>query len=356
LATAQDEEAAGIIEDLRADAARPLPEAVKALLGVYERVLRSGRTAALLQVPARVPDLGDKVETVRVLRLGLVGGYFAHAATRTSGVLRSEDSRQGAWVADSGGLTRREQSRIAAFLAKPERGGALPFDPTGGAALRAAKASLTLKARLERGGIWLWLIAALAVAAVFVAVERAVALAFLRAGVIRGAKRVPPLLRGGRFEAVKAECAKLGRRPEAVLLQTVLAARSNGSEALALAARDALDHAAAAAHARIGIVRLMAVLSPLVGFLGTAAGIAGAFRAVAGAGAPAPAATASGLADALIPLEAGLAAAVGAMILHGVLGAAADAVAARLEAAALEAVAAAADDRSAPLAVEEPVA
>src|SRR5262245_55727699 len=87
----------------------PLGDRIAALLDVYEKVLVKAATAAIVELPVLTSGAGAKVEKLRVLRVGFLGGYYARAAGREGGFVLSDSASRTGFVAESQGLRRDEQ-------------------------------------------------------------------------------------------------------------------------------------------------------------------------------------------------------------------------------------------------------
>lgn len=177
----------------------------------------------------------------------------------------------------------------------------------------------TLKLLLLRSGAeWvLWLLFALSVASIAVAVER---LAFLRrkGEDVRGlAGMLDAHLRAGRREAALAELSGLGS-VAATVASAGLRLAERGPEAAAKAMEGALALERKGLEARLAYLGTLGNNAPFVGLLGTVIGVVLAFDALgqvggAQAGAAASAAVMSAIAEALVATAVGIAVALPAV-------------------------------------------
>lgn len=130
-----------------------------------------------------------------------------------------------------------------------------------------------------------------------------------REGAARAARELPPTL------AALAALAVAGASPARLAVE--ISERT-----------DELD-------ANMAVLGTLAAVAPLLGFLGTAAGMIRAFMAIEDlAGAVTPAVLAGGIWEALVTTGAGLAAGIFGLLVHNILAARVDRMATRLEDAA----------------------
>ncbi len=349
LATAQDEQIFQAAGSLR-DAAHQAPgEQVTKLLEAYDRIIRYAQTAAFFQIPVRVPSAGgDRIANLKVLRLGLLGGY--HSAEGRGGFIVADAERAAGFAAVNEGVSRARQKEIGQIFQKPDKGGVLPFDVTGGMAIGALKTHDTLTAWFLRGGFWMWPILLAAAAGAYVTVERGVRLLAASKVIGRQAERVVALLREGCKEAALTECAK---RKDAVsaIVGIALAQREGGRERMEPAVQEVVVRTTRFLTARIGLLTVLAGVTPLLGLVGTAAGLSDIFRrsAVWGTGL---ASMGDGLAHALIATEASLIVAGACYLASALLRALGERARAKLEVGALSVMAAVARLEEAPLELE----
>jgi biopolymer transport protein ExbB len=312
----------------------PLGDRIAALLDAYDKVLVKAGTAAIVELPVLTSGAGAKVEKLRVLRVGFLGGYYARAAGREGGFVLSDSASRTGFVAESQGLRRDEQESIALFVLKPELGGKLPMDLSGGVGLASLQIREAPLRWFERGGAFMWPLLGLAALALLFILERTLALSIKSLSVHRAVGQVLALVRNGRVEAAEATCARLGGAAGDVF-HSALEHRNDGRSTLEAAVQAALLRQTPPFEARLGFISLCAALAPLLGLLGTVNASFGLFRALSILGFNDPRFLTGGVSEALITAEFGLMIAIPCILFRGLLGSLAERALGKLEAGAL---------------------
>ena len=330
----QDPQTLDTLAALRAALAEEPAGQVKPFLDICARVLQASRTADVTGMHLRVASAGGKIEPLRVLRLGNVAAYFSRPANREGGFVVEAPGEKTGFIAESRGLTPIQMERIVTTIQKPDKGGVLPCDVSGGTGLALLGKKETIAGWFLRGGVWMWPIVVLAVLAAYLILERAAVLLSSYLSASRKIRRITALVRAGRVEAAEAECEN-AKGTAARVCGAVLGHRSRERPILETAVQESLLRAAPHFQLRLGFISLVAALAPLAGFLGTVAGLVTTFQVldVVGLGDPRP--LTGGLADALIPTVAGLLVAIPCVLFRGLLGALAESSIGKLETGAL---------------------
>lgn len=193
---------------------------------------------------------------------------------------------------------------------------------------------MSIYSLFETGGLVMWALLALSIAAVATAAERSVVLARAQrgvAGLLSDLKRT--LLQKRAPEKARQLC-RPERGPVARLAAAGLA-RLNGSSRQLEAT---LERQAQKELRKLGrglrILATVAVTAPLLGFLGTVTGMIAAFDALVKAASANPALVADGIREALTTTAAGLVVAVPAQLLYSYLSSRLDKLTGYLEEAA----------------------
>jgi biopolymer transport protein ExbB len=176
--------------------------------------------------------------------------------------------------------------------------------------------SLNLLDQLAAGGTGIWVIGALSVLALAVALERFVRFRADRIAPPLLMDQVLPLWQANDWPAISERLA-----PEdsvlAQVLRFVLAHRQMEASALSTRAGDIASLALRRQQQRAYPLAVVATVAPLVGLLGTVVGMIEAFHVIASAGALGdPVLLAGGISKALVNTAAGLAVALPALGLH----------------------------------------
>ena len=176
--------------------------------------------------------------------------------------------------------------------------------------------SLNLLDQLAAGGTGIWVIGALSVLALAVALERFVHFRADRIAPPRLVDQVLPLWQAQDWPAISERLAQ-EHSVLAQVLRFVLAHRQMEASALSNRAGDIASLALRRQQQRAYPLAVVATVAPLVGLLGTVVGMIEAFHVIATAGALGdPVLLAGGISKALVNTAAGLAVALPALGLH----------------------------------------
>lgn len=158
---------------------------------------------------------------------------------------------------------------------------------------------------VERGGPVMWPLLALSVLGLTVMIWRWWALRQATTGVPTLMKALRSALMEGNIAEAIAICDR-HPGPIASIVKAGLIRASRPKEEVELALQDASAHELAVLERGLPILATVAMIAPLLGFLGTVTGMINSFEALASVGLNNPAAVAQGISEALITTAAGL--------------------------------------------------
>ncbi|MEZ7196242.1 MotA/TolQ/ExbB proton channel family protein [Pseudodesulfovibrio karagichevae] len=193
-------------------------------------------------------------------------------------------------------------------------GGVLPLDPSHGAALSLLQARRTLDDWVQGGGLLLWPILTIGLAALLVVLYKGARLFLARPC----PKDFPRRLRAARdadgWPGVERLLRSLPRSPAArVLLWTSPDADPDLRDKQL---QEGFLYELRRLESWLGFIAVMAAVAPLLGLLGTVTGMIDSFQAVTVFGTANPRIMSGGISEALITTQAGLGVAIPAMLLH----------------------------------------
>jgi biopolymer transport protein ExbB len=169
---------------------------------------------------------------------------------------------------------------------------------------------------LIKSGGWLML-------PILLASTLALAICLERAWTLRTSRVAPPDLLARVWQWIKSnqlDAAKLKELRESSPLGEILAAgllnSKHGREIMKESIEEAASHVIHGLERYLSLLGTIAVISPLLGLLGTVVGIIEAFMAVTATGLNDPALLAGGISKALITTAGGLVVAIPAMVMH----------------------------------------
>lgn len=157
----------------------------------------------------------------------------------------------------------------------------------------------------ERGGPVMWPLLALSVLAVTVAIWRWMALRQATRNLVPFMTSLRERVNAGDINGAIELCDRSGG-PVADIVRAGLQRLGRPKDEIELSLQDASAHELAELEKGLPILATIAMVAPLLGFLGTVTGMINSFEALASVGLNNPAAVASGISEALITTAAGL--------------------------------------------------
>lgn len=157
----------------------------------------------------------------------------------------------------------------------------------------------------DKGGPVMWPLLALSILGVTVIFWRWWALRQARAGVPAFLRDLRTTLVSGDVPAAIQVCER-HRGPVASIVKAGLLRYGRAAVEIERALQDASSHELAVLERGLPVLATVAMIAPLLGFLGTVTGMINSFEALATVGLNNPAAVASGISEALITTAAGL--------------------------------------------------
>ncbi|WP_338667911.1 MotA/TolQ/ExbB proton channel family protein [Pseudodesulfovibrio methanolicus] len=224
-------------------------------------------------------------------------------------------------------------------------GSVLPLDPSHGAALSLLQARRTLDDWIQGGGLLLWPILAIGLAALLVVLYKGARLLLARPCPGDFPRRLRIARDADGWPGVKRLLGSLPRSPAArVLLWTSPDADPDLRDKQL---QEGFLFELRRLESGLGFIAVMAAVAPLLGLLGTVTGMIDSFQAVTVFGTANPRIMSSGISEALITTQAGLGVAIPAMLLHQFLKQRVQALSADMEqqCAALQALLASEPDK-----------
>ncbi|MDY6829839.1 MAG: MotA/TolQ/ExbB proton channel family protein [Pseudomonadota bacterium] len=256
-------------------------------------MVATGRT---LTYSAEVVSRGGERTTADVVRVGAFN------------VVRADDGRYLTWEDETNRLVELVRQPAARYVDTAEGYVSAPtgeradfwLDPSRGALLSLLIRAPDLRERIDQGGVVGYIILALGVVALLLALERLVYLAVVSARVHRQMRQAEPDT-GNPLGRVLAVYAKN---------------RSEDNETLELKVGEAVLSETPRLTRFLPLLKIISVVAPLLGLLGTVTGMINTFQAMTLFGTGDPKLMAGGISQALVTTVLGLAVAIPAVLLH----------------------------------------
>jgi biopolymer transport protein ExbB len=156
-----------------------------------------------------------------------------------------------------------------------------------------------------KGGPVMWPLLLLSILGVAVAIWRWLALRAVTANVVPFMRALREQLVAGDIDGAIKVCEQYPS-PVASIVKAGLLRHGRSKEDVERALQEASSHELALLERGLGILATIAMIAPLLGFLGTVTGMINSFDALAEVGLNNPAAVAAGISEALITTAAGL--------------------------------------------------
>jgi biopolymer transport protein ExbB len=214
------------------------------------------------------------------------------------------------------------------------RAARVPVDVTGGDALRVAETRETPIEHLRRGGFVMIPLLAVALAAMALAVWKAVELGGIRVEPGPEAAAALDAIRRGDLAAARAETARI-RPPLRALVEEAAAHRDAPRDHLEEILHERVLSALPRLERNLGTLAVLGGIAPLLGLLGTVTGMIHTFQLVTIFGSGDAKLLSGGISEALVTTETGLAIAIPVLLAHAFLARRARGIVGALERAAV---------------------
>ena len=271
-----------------------IDEMEKLWYDLQQQMTESGKVTKFNTTVVKLNGQEVKQEVVRVGTFNLVsGGKYVAYDTDSGKVKELPRQPAGKFVSTAQALEN----------AKPGSG-FVPFglDPTSGQLLALQEEVPTLEERANQGGPVGYVIIVLGIIAVLLAIERIISLSILNSKVKRQVSNATP-----------DSGNPLGR-----VLNVYHENKSVDSETLQLKLDEAILKEEPRINARLAFIKIISMVAPLLGLLGTVVGMITTFQAITLFGAGDPKTMAGGISVALVTTVLGLIVAIPTVLLHAI--------------------------------------
>lgn len=244
----------------------------------------------------------------------LAGPFLAvHAAQDKSGLLRYSAPKRSLAEIDAklpGGLGGLLKDYLRG------KGDTVPLDLTAGAAFEQLVHHKGFVERIKGGGVLVWPILALAVAAVLIGIERAIFLMRLHDDTDRTMSEVNRKASEGDWDACQRLIDGCKQSPAYNVVRAGLQMRHEAREILESVLQEAILKELPRLERALPLLNIMAAVAPLLGLLGTVTGMIGTFEVINIYGTGDPRMMSGGISVALVTTMLGLIVAIPIMLMH----------------------------------------
>jgi len=192
----------------------------------------------------------------------------------------------------------------------------IPLDLTGGIIAEQVSKSGNIQDWLNAGGLLVWPIILIAIAALLLSLERVWSLGRMPVNTDRIMDRIRQLAGKGDWEGCLAFCAERSHVPTCNVLSAGLQYRGADRELLENAMEEIILKQMPRLERFLTTLSVLAAIAPLLGLLGTVTGMIHTFQGITVFGTSDPRMMSGGISEALITTQLGLSVAIPIMIIH----------------------------------------
>ncbi len=195
-----------------------------------------------------------------------------------------------------------------------------PVDISNGAAFtRLAQEQKSVYEWLSAGGLLVWPIILVGVAAMILVIERFFTLSRIRANSDRNLKTILDMVSKGKWKECHTFCKGQSKYPTCRIIEHTLHHLGSTREVIENAFQEGLLRELPVLERFLPTLNVLAAVAPLLGLLGTVTGMINTFQIITVYGTGDPRMMSGGISEALVTTQLGLAVAVPIMILHHIL-------------------------------------
>jgi biopolymer transport protein ExbB len=205
------------------------------------------------------------------------------------------------------------KARGKQVLAWLNGGSTLPMDITGGTAIRAAEQKQSLETWVEAGGVLLYPILIAGLIGTLFSFFKALHL-FMQKRI--GQKRKEQFLDLKSSDQVRMALSKIARCPGARVMEACFSLENRSIDSLDAIVEAKILTEQGKQERFLSIIGVLASIAPLLGLLGTVTGMISTFRAITIFGTGDPRMMSTGISEALVTTQAGLAIAIPLLLAH----------------------------------------
>jgi len=277
---------------------------------IFDEISRNGK---ITTTNLAFIDASGKEMRGEVIRIGTFNALFTKDGK--VGYLQYSPSKQAfhQLVVEPSSTMIREAKK---FVHNKSQG--LFVDLSAGGAFRQLTEKPTWYEQLKSGGILIYFIVGLGLIALILIIERFLLLLRERRDAETLSKEVTPLLQRGDWDVASRVC-KRQKGSLAQVLEAGISHRYEHSEVLESVMSEAIQSSLPRLERSMSALRILGMVSPLLGLLGTVTGMIATFQMITLYGTGDPKIMSGGISEALVTTEYGLIVAIPIILIHGFL-------------------------------------
>lgn len=191
-----------------------------------------------------------------------------------------------------------------------------PFDFSGGNYFIQLTRKETYRETLNKGGSIMYVILAVGIFAILLGIERVIVLGTKAKASEKVMAHIKDMASQGNWQEAKAFCSSKSRIPTCQMLDSAIEHVGHAQEVLENALQEAILRQVPKLERFLPTLALLAVISPLLGLLGTVTGMIKTFEIITQVGTSDATKLAGGISEALLTTQFGLVVAIPIMLVH----------------------------------------
>ena len=289
--------------------ATPGVPAIRSLVDVRFDQIDSGRAAAI--APGQYMSASGQPAQGDVLRLGLFTAIYRDPSGNIGYLKLEEGGERLAVVPEvTDWLTT---SSIDGYISGKSE--AVPMDISHGAVFARLMAGKDTREWVRAGGLLLWPILAAGALGLFIGLERLVFLMRQRKGSRTFYDKFMEAAQKADWQACRNLLANNGKSPASRVLARLIKEQGQGPDVLEATLQESMLEEMPRLERYLSTLQVLAVISPLLGLLGTVTGMINTFQVITVFGTGDPRLMSGGISEALVTTQAGLGVAIPIMLI-----------------------------------------
>jgi biopolymer transport protein ExbB len=311
--TAQDTQRSTMVNAMMDSKKFPGMKGIQSLVDLYFDELDKG--SKIVSYNGEYIGVDGKVSQGQIIRAGRFTAYVKKA-DGTIGFLKPEPDGE-RLIAVAGEIPNSTQKAMDSYFTKT--GDVLPIDPSGGAVFAQLTEETDWRDFMERGGILMWPILALAVVALLLIIERLIVLGTTKANTDKIMEKMNEAAQNSQWDECQLICEENKGVPTCSMLGSAMNHIGATQEILENALQEGILRQLPRLERFLPTMGVLAAIAPLMGLLGTVTGMINIFRVITVVGTGDPRVMSGGISEALLTTQFGLAVAIPLMIIHHML-------------------------------------
>ncbi|MFW6415629.1 MAG: MotA/TolQ/ExbB proton channel family protein [Thermodesulfobacteriota bacterium] len=287
----------------------PGMEGIKDLAGVFGTEMRE--SGNIEKYGGEIIGEQGKKQKADIVRVGAMNSVYRDSQGNV-GFL--EMNSQGEMVAVPADLSWFVRGDIEDYI--QGESAHLPMDLSGGAVFKRLSQSRGFVDWIEAGGILIWPIFLVALAALLITIERLLFLARIRSNSDRIMLDINSCIENQDWEGCRKYCEKNSRFPTCRVFGSVMEHMGQTREVMENAIQEAIMRQVPRLERFLPTLNILGAIAPLLGLLGTVTGMINTFQIITLFGTGDPKMMSGGISEALVTTQLGLAIAIPIMLMH----------------------------------------